>query len=397
MNERLALDGGEPVRHGKLPYGRQWIDESDIAAVVEVLRSDRLTTGPKVEAFETALAETVGAAQAVAVSSGTAALHAAMFALGIGQGDEVIVSPMTFAASANCVLYQGGRPIFADVDPDTLLIDPKSVERLITPRTKAVIAVDYAGQPCDYTALRALADKHKLALVSDACHSLGGSLHERNVGTLADLNVFSFHPVKGITTAEGGAITTDDPRLARRLRHFRSHGITTDYVQREKAGSWHYEMVALGYNYRLSDLHCALGLSQLARLDDFIAKRRAIAKRYDEAFAGLPEIAPLALLPGARHAYHLYILRFDLGALTVGRQRLFEAFQAEGIGVNVHYIPVHLHPYYRETQGTAPGLCPVAESVFERILSIPIFPAMSEQDASDVIQAVTKVVGAYGK
>jgi hypothetical protein len=248
-----------PTRTTMLPYGRQTIGGDDIAAVVETLRSDWLTTGPKVGEFERAFAAYTGAAEAVAVTNGTAALHAAMAALDIGPGDEVIVPPMTFAASANCVVYQGGTPVFADVDADTLLIDPAEVERRISPRTRAIVAVDYAGQPCDYDALQAIADEHGLALVADACHALGGSDHGRPVGTLADLSTFSLHPVKHITTGEGGVITTNDPELAARMRIFRNHGITSDHRQREQQGSWFYEMTDLGYNYRLTDVQCALG------------------------------------------------------------------------------------------------------------------------------------------
>ncbi|MFP4322501.1 MAG: DegT/DnrJ/EryC1/StrS family aminotransferase, partial [Anaerolineales bacterium] len=270
MTPQLAIDGGAPVRDQRLPYGRQSISDDDIQAVVEVLRSDWLTTGPTVADFESAICQATGASHAVAVSSGTAALHASMAALGIGPADEVIVTPLTFAASANAVLYQGGRPVFADVDPQTLLLDPAAVEAAITPRTRALVAVDYAGQPADYAALGAIATAHNLTTIDDACHAIGGSAHGRRVGSLADLNTFSFHPVKHITTGEGGAITTDNAEWAAFMRHFRNHGITTDHHQREKSGSWFYEMTALGYNYRITDFQCALGMRQLDRLADFV-------------------------------------------------------------------------------------------------------------------------------
>jgi perosamine synthetase len=377
---------GLPQRSSRpLPYGRQWIDEDDIAAVVEVLRSDWLTTGPKVEEFEAAFAAVVGARAAVAVSSGTAALHAAMFALGIEQGDEVIVPAMTFAATANCVVYQGGTPVFADIDPDTLLLNPIAAAALITPRTRAIVAVDFAGQPCAYDALSELARRHRLALVSDACHSLGGKYRGRPSGSLADLSTFSFHPVKPITTCEGGMITTDDAALARRMQAFRNHGISTDHRQRERAGSWYYEMVELGYNYRLNDLQCALGLSQLQKLPDWISRRQEIARRYDAAFAGLEEIRPLTRRVEVSHAYHLYVVR-----MAGERDRVFAALREQGIGVNVHYLPVHLHPYYRRRFGTGPGLCPVAEAAPEDLLSLPIFPRMSNQDVDDVITALLR-------
>jgi len=378
-----------------LPYGRQWLDEDDITAVVEVLRSDWLTTGPKVVEFEQAFAELVDAKEAVTVSSGTAALHAAMCALGIGPGDEVIVPAMTFAASANCAVFQGGTPAFADVDPETLLLDPAQVEAKITSRTKAILAVDYAGQPCDYDALRAIADKHELMLVDDACHALGASYKGRPVGTLADLNTFSLHPVKHITTGEGGCITTDDPDLARRMRVFRNHGITSDHRQREAQGSWFYEMVDLGYNYRLTDFQCALGMSQLRKLPGWVARRQTIARHYDAAFSEMSAVEPLGVRTDVAHAYHLYMIRLKLDQLQADRATIFKALRAERIGVNVHYIPVHLHPFYRQQLGTGPGLCPVAEAAYEQILSLPIFPRMSDADVEDVIPALQKVVEAY--
>lgn len=393
---KLAIHGGTPVRQTMLPYGRQWLDEDDIAAVVGVLRSDWLTTGPKVAELEQAFAALVGAREAVAVSSGTAALHAAMHALDVRPGDEVIVPAMTFAASANCVVYQGATPVFADVDADTLLLDPASVAARITARTRAIIAVDYAGQPCDYDALHALAGRHGLALVDDAAHALGGRYNGRPVGTLADVNTFSLHPVKHITTGEGGVVITEDAALARRMRIFRNHGIASDHRQRERQGSWLYEMVELGYNYRLTDFQCALGLSQLRRLATAVARRQAIAQRYDAAFADVPEVAPLAVRAEVSHAYHLYVIRLGLERLRAGRAEVFAALRAEGLGVNVHYIPVHLHPYYRQRFNTAPGDCPEAERAYERIVSLPLFPAMAGQDVDDVIAAVTKVVGYYG-
>jgi perosamine synthetase len=391
----LAIEGGRPVRETLLPYGRQCVDEEDIQAVVAVLRSDWLTTGPKVREFEEAFAARVGAQHAVAVCNGTAALHAAVHALGIGPGDEVIVPAMTFAATANCVVYQGGTPVFADVDNGTLLIDPVQVEKKVTPRTKAIIAVDYAGQPCDYDRLRAIADHHGIKLVDDACHALGGTYKGRPVGALADLSTFSLHPVKHITTGEGGIITTNDATLAQRMKVFRNHGITSEHRQREAAGGWFYEMVDLGCNYRLTDFQCALGLSQLRKLQMWIERRQTIARRYDAAFAGLKAVRPLMAGPNVSHAYHLYVIMLDLDKLRVKRETVFAALRAEGIGVNVHYIPVHLHPFYQKRFGTKPGLCPVAEAVYERIASLPIFPGMADGDVEDVITAVRKVVAAF--
>ena len=392
---RPAIEGGVPVRGTLLPYGRQWISPEDKQRVLEVLDSDWLTTGPKVGEFEERFATAVGAREAVAVSSGTAALHAAMAALGIGPGDEVIVPAMTFAATANCVVYQGGIPVFADVDPGTLLLDPASVRGKIGPGTRAVIAVDYAGQPCAYDELREIADERGLALVDDACHALGGAYRGRPVGSLALLNTFSFHPVKHITSGEGGMIATDDPDLASRMRIFRNHGITTDHRQREREGSWVYEMADLGYNYRLTDIQCALGMSQLEKLPAWVLRRKEIAGIYDEAFSDLEGITPLAVRPENSHAYHLYVVRVEPGRPGWDRGRVFRALRAEGIGVNVHYIPVHLHPFYRKRFGTGPGLCPVAEEAYEKIISLPVFPRMTDADARDVVHAVRKVARAF--
>ena len=393
--QQLAIEGGSPVRTSVLPYGRHWLDEDDIGAVIEVLRSDWLTTGSKVGEFEKAFAGAVGAKDAVAVSSGTAALHAAMHALGIGPGDEVIVPPMTFAASANCVVFLGGTPVFTDVEPDTLLLDPTQVESKITPLTKAILSVDYAGQACDYEALRGIAQAWGLALVDDACHALGASYNGRQVGTLADLNTFSLHPVKHVTSGEGGVVTTDDTTLAARIRVFRNHGITSDHHQRERNGSWFYEMVELGFNYRLTDFQCALGMSQLTKLPHWVARRREIARRYDQAFAKMPAITPLVTRPNVSHAYHLYVVQLDLERLKVDRATVFTALRAEGIGVNVHYIPVHLHPFYREHFQTGVGDCPIAEAAYERLLTLPLHPRMSDKDVEDVIAAMDKVLSYY--
>ena len=375
-----------------IPYSRQTIDDDDIKAVVEVLKSDWLTTGPKVAEFEEAVADYVGAKYAVAVSSGTAALHCAMYALGIGTGDEVIVPPITFAATANCVVFQGGTPVFADVDPDTLLLNPEKVEEKITENTKAIIAVDYAGHPCDYDSLRKIADKNNLLLVADACHALGAKYKGQKVGSLADLNIFSFHPVKHITTGEGGMITTDDTELAGRMRLFRNHGITTDHHQREKQGSWFYEMTDLGFNYRITDFQCALGISQLRKLPNFLERRHEIAAHYDEALAGLPGIKPLAVRPDALHAYHLYVVRVDSGASGVDRTAVFTSLRENGIGINVHYIPVHLHPFYREKFFTGTELCPVAEAAYEQIISLPMFPGMTDENVREVTVGLRNII-----
>jgi len=361
-----------------IPYGRQCLDERDIQAVCEVLRSDWLTTGPAVSAFEQAFTEFVSCTHGIAVSSGTAALHCAMYAIGIGPGDEVIVPAITFAATANAVVYQGATPIFADVDPDTLLIDVRQVESLITSRTKAVIAVDYAGQPCDYHGLRDLTDRHGLALLADACHALGAEYHGKKTGSLADITLFSFHPVKHITTGEGGMAVTANDDYARRMKRFRNHGISTDFREREEKNSWYYEMQDLGFNYRLSDIQCALGISQLSRLPEFLKRRREIAGQYEYLFKDNSDIIPLSVNTKCLHAYHLYVVK--LPGSAAGRDEVFRFMREQGIGVNLHYIPVYLHPFYQSTFGYGQGLCPRSEEAYKQILSLPIWPGMTDQN-----------------
>lgn len=390
----LALHGGQPVRTKNLPYGRQLVDDTDIAAVTAVLQSDWLTTGPNVGEFEQAFAAQAGAKYAVAVSNGTAALHAATYAANIGPGDEVIVPPMTFAASANCVRYQGGTVVFADVRPETLNLDPAKVEAALTPHTRAIVAVDYTGHPADLAELRALAERHHLTLIEDAAHALGATYHTEKIGAIADLTTFSLHPVKHITTGEGGVITTNNPELAARLRLFRNHGITSDHRQRESAGSWFYEMTDLGYNYRLTDIQCALGIAQLKKLPQWLERRRAIATRYTAALAQLPEVEPPTVGPNCEPAWHLYVIRLNLERLKVGRAEVFQALRVENIGVNVHYIPVPWHPYYQKL-GYAKGQWPIAESNYERIISLPMWAGMSDGDVDDVLAALNKVMAHY--
>ena len=375
-----------------LPYSRHFIDQEDIQAVVEVLNSEWLTTGPKVEEFEASITELVESKYAVSVSSGTAALHAVMYAINIMPGDEVIVPTITFAASANCIVFQGGTPVFVDVDSNTLLLDLNQVEDKVTPCTKAIIAVDYAGQPCEYDALRSIADKHGVILIADACHALGGYYKGSPVGSLANLSAFSFHPVKHVATGEGGAITTNDSKFAERMRIFRNHGITTDHRQRTQMGSWFYEMVDLGYNYRLTDFQCALGISQLRKLPRYIQRRQKIAQKYDEAFIKIPEISPLSVRQNVSHAYHLYVIQLELEQLQVDRAHVFTELRTQGIGANVHYIPVHLHPYYQQGYGMKRGDFPIAEAVYERLMSLPIFPGMSDGDINAVIDSMSEII-----
>lgn len=394
-SKRLALDGGKPVRASVLPYGHQSIGEDDVSAVIEVLRSDWLTSGPKVAEFEEAFSCYVGADYAVCFSSGTAALHATIFAAEMGIEAEAITTPLSFCATANCLVYQGGTPVFADVCRDTLNIDPLQVKTRITGRTKGIIAVDYAGHPADLDELTELAHHNELTLIEDASHALGAEYKGRKVGGDGHMTVFSFHPVKHITTGEGGMVTTNDQRLAKRLRIFRNHGIDRDARARQATGDWYYEMVALGYNYRLNEVGCALGLSQLCKLDSFVKRRREIAARYESAFRGQTRLNIPATREKVNPSWHLYPIQLNLEALSASRAQVFRALRAEGIGVNVHYIPIHLHPFYRERYGYKGCEFPVAEAAYERLITLPLFHGMNDQDVQDVVMAVSKVLGFY--
>lgn len=376
-----------------IPYGRQWIFEDDIEAVVSVLRSDWLTQGPAVERFEGAIAEHCGARYAVAFSSGTAALHAAAFAAGVGPGDEVITTPLSFVATANCVVYQGGKPIFADVGEDTLTIDPCEIGRYISPKTKAIIAVDFAGHPCDLDEILELAHSRGLLVVEDAAHALGASYKGRRVGSIADMTVFSFHPVKHITTGEGGMVMTNHTGLLERLKLFRTHGITRQAEQfiQEDEGPWYYEMQELGYNYRITDFQCALGLSQLSKLDRFVERRREIASMYTRAFQDLPGIRLPIERPDSRSSYHLYPIQILPAVIGKSRKQVFSELREAGVGVNVHYIPIHLQPFYRQRFGTRAGLCPITEQYYERAISLPLYPKMTEEDVHRVVTAIHTV------
>lgn len=394
-----------------IPYGRQSIDDADIEAVVKVLKSDYLTTGPAVAAFEKKVADYVGAKYAVAVSNGTAALHVACLAVGIGEGDEVITTPITFAASANCVLYCGGTPVFADIDPDTYNISPEELEKKITSRTKAIIPVHYTGQPCDMDAILEIAHKHNLLVVEDGAHALGAAYKGKKIGSIADMTCFSFHPVKPVTTGEGGMIVTDNEELYRRLVLYRSHGITRDKDMMQQyeeqlqqssdpalqeaadmlrgdvidPGGWYYQQLELGYNYRITDISCALGASQMDKLDHFLERRRQIAKKYDEAFADIPQIKTPWQQEGCQSGWHLYMIQ----TMERSRREVFEGLRQAGIGVNVHYIPVYRHPYYQRN-GYAGVHCLNAEAFYERAISLPIFPGLTGQQQDYVIEHVIK-------
>ncbi len=372
-----------------IPYGRQSLNEEDIQAVVDVLRSDYLTTGPRVSEFEKRVAEYVGAKYAVAVSNGTAALHVACLAAGIQEGEEVITSPITFAASSNCVLYCGGKPVFADIDRDTYNISPEELERKITERTRAIIPVHYTGQPCKMDEIHRIARKHNLLVIEDAAHALGAEYQGQKIGALSDMTCFSFHPVKPITTGEGGMVTTNDEALYKRLLLFRSHGITRDEeFLEENQGAWYYEQVELGYNYRITDIGCALGISQLNKLDGFLERRKEIARRYDEAFAGCEGLKTPKLIPNCNSGWHLYMVQ----VLNRDREDVFDRLRKTGVGVNVHYIPVYHHPYYRRN-GYGEVQCPEAEKFYERAISLPIFPGLTGEQQEYVIDRVLEIVG----
>lgn len=392
----LAINGGKPVRDSYLAYGKQAIDDEDIEAVVEILKGDYLTTGPSVTKFEEEVAQYVGAVYSVAVSNGTAALHMAMFGCGIEPGDEVIVTPMTFAASSNAILYMGATPVFADIDERTLNIDVKSVESKITDKTRAIVAVDFAGQPVDLEEIMKIADKYQLMVIEDGAHSLGSQYQNKKIGNLADVTTFSFHPVKPITTGEGGMATTNNPEIYRRMKMFRTHGITREYGELVELdqGDWYYEQQILGYNYRLTDIQAALGISQLHKIDQFIKKRREIVDQYNEAFKNLKGIKTPYEKNDRKSGCHIYVVRIDFNYVKTTRKQIYEALKAENIGVNVHYIPVYYHPCYKEL-GYKKGTCPVAEQVYEEIITLPLFPSMTQQDVLDVIRAVNKVLDAY--
>jgi perosamine synthetase len=387
----------EPIRDSYLPYGRQWIDDQDIEAVVEVLKGDYLTTGPYVSTFEQAVAQYVGAKYAVAFSNGTAALHGACFAAGISEGDEVITTPMTFAASANCVLYQGGVPVFADIDEKTYNIDPNKIEEKITDQTKAIIPVDFTGQPVDFDRILEIAKKYNLVVIEDAAHALGATYKGRKIGSISDMTMFSFHPVKHITSGEGGVITTNNKEYYEKLLQFRSHGITRNREKlNEYHGPWYYEMQFLGYNYRMTDIQAALGTSQLKKIDKFVELRRKYVAMYNEAFKDMDEIITPFQYEDGQSSWHLYIIRLKLDKLTASRREIFEALQQQNIGVNVHYIPVYFQPYYQQL-GYKKGICPNAEKLYEEMITLPLFPAMNEKDVNDVIKAVKKTIDYYRK
>lgn len=396
MTDKLAINGGNPIRKTFIPYGSQKLDSSDIEAVTKILKSDFITQGPKIEEFEEKVAKYCGAKYAVAVSSGTAALHCAAFAAGISKKDEAITSPITFAASGNCILFLGGVTKFADIKKDTYNINPEEIQKKITPKTKALIPVDFTGQPCDLDEIMEIAEDNDLIVVEDACHALGAEYKGKKIGGIADMSIFSFHPVKYITTGEGGMVLTDNEEFYERLKLFRTHGITKNpEMLKKNDGGWYYEMHHLGYNYRVTDIQCALGISQLVKLDGFVIRRRAIVRRYNEAFRDMEEIITPYEKTNVKAAYHLYMILLNLEKLSVNRKKIFDALRAENIGVHVHYIPLHIQPYYQEKLGYKEGDFPIAEDYYKRALTIPLFPKMSNDDVEDVIEGVEKVIMYY--
>lgn len=395
---KLAIFGGTPVREDKIFYGKQCIEQDDIEAVVNTLSGPYITCGPKVTEFEKRLCEVTGAKYALVVSSGTAALHLAACAAGIDKGDEVIVSSITFAASANCVLYCGGTPVFADINSKTYNIDPNSIREKITEKTKAIVAVDYTGQAVELDEIRKICDEHNLVLIEDAAHSLGTKYKEQPVGSIADMTTFSFHPVKTITGGEGGAVTTNSDELYRKLHLLRSHGITRniDEMVNKSDALWYNEQIELGFNYRMTDIQASLLCSQIQKLDRFVNRRAEIADKYDKAFKDMPEIILQETIPESKTGRHLYVIQLNPELLNCNRREFFDALYAENTCPQVHYLPVYMHSYY-EKLGYKKGICPNAERLYENMMSIPLYPSMTDEDVNTVIEAVKKVVNHYRK
>ncbi|MFZ7133081.1 MAG: UDP-4-amino-4,6-dideoxy-N-acetyl-beta-L-altrosamine transaminase [Eubacteriales bacterium] len=391
----LAINGGKPTRNEFIPYGKQYIDKDDIKAVNDVLESPYLTTGPRVEEFENQLCELTGAKYAIAISNGTSALHAACHVAGITEGDEVITTPITFAASANCILYCGGTPVFADIDGDTWNIDPLRIEEKINHKTKAVIAVDFTGQAVQIKEIKKICKKYNLIFIEDAAHSIGTKYNRIPIGAHADMTAFSFHPVKTITCGEGGAILTNNEDYYNKILLFRSHGITRDKkLLTHTPFNGYNEQIEVGYNFRMTDFQAALGTSQLRKLNQFSNRRKDIVNKYNEAFSKIPEITIQKEIKESDTTRHLYIIRLKSNKLRVDRNEIYKALNAENIGLQVHYIPVYFHPYYQEL-GYKKGLCPNAEALYEEIITIPLYYSMRNEDVESVIEAVKKVISYY--
>jgi len=381
-----------------IPYGSQWIDDQDIEAVTETLKSDYLTTGPKIKEFEDKFADYVDAKYAVAIANGTAALHAATYAAGIKKGDEVITTPLTFAATANSVLYQDATPVFADIDPEIYNIDPESIKEKVTDKTKAIIPVHYTGQPCEMDEIKEVATENDLIIIEDGAHAVGATYKDQKIGSIGDMTTFSFHPVKNMTTGEGGMITTDSKALYNKLMKFRTHGITKDELEytNKSHGSWYHEQQELGYNYRITDIQAALGITQLKKLDKFLARRREIVSKYNQEFKDIEGLIIPEQLENTNSAWHIYVLQLELEKLTTDRKEIFKALREKNLGVNVHYIPVYFHPYY-QSLGYQKGICPKAERLYERIITIPLYPKMTDQQVDEVIRRIKSTIINYQK
>lgn len=387
----------EQIRQSFLPYGKQFIDEDDIQAVIKVLKSDYVTTGPEINRFEKNFADYVGARYAVSFSNGTAALHGACFAANIGENDEVLTTPLTFAATANAILYQGGKPVFVDIDERTYNLDPKNIRRHIHDKTKAIIPVDFAGQPAQLEEILQIAKEYGLIVIEDAAHALGSEYKGKKVGSISDMTMFSFHPVKHITTGEGGMIVTNNEHYYEKLIQFRSHGITRDRNKiKDDHGPWYYEMHHLGFNYRMTDIQAALGNSQLQKLDRFVEKRREIASRYNKAFENMEGLILPFQMKHGQSSWHLYVIQLKSNQLQVDRKQIFQEILEQNIGVNVHYIPVYLLPYYQQL-GYEQGLCPIAEQLYENIITLPLYPSMTNDDVQDVVDVVKRTINRHIK
>ncbi len=396
--EKPAIEGGKPVRDNFLPYGKQWLDEKEINEVIDTIKSNWITTGPKMRFFEDKFKEYIGSKYAVAVNSGTAALHISTSSIEINSGDEVITTPLTFVASANCVVYRGGTPIFADIKKDTYNINPDEIRKRITSKTKAIIPVHFTGQPCDMDEICEIAEEHNLFIIEDAAHAIDAEYKGKKIGNISDLTVFSFHPVKNMTTAEGGMVTTNNDKLYEKLLMFRTHGISKDAAKRfAKEGGYYYDMQYLGFRYNLSELHASLGIHQLNKIEMFQKRRREIVNIYNRELADFDEITLPYVKSDIKHSWHLYILQLNLEKLKVDRDYIFRALREENIGVNVHYIPVHYHSYYQNRFGLKKGFLPKVEWLFPRLLTIPLFHKMNDDDVYDVINSLDKVLRYYRK
>lgn len=396
--EKPAIEGGKPIREDFLPYGTQWLDENEINEVIDSLKSNWITTGPKMRFFEERFKEIRGSKYAVAVNSGTAALHVSTSSVNIQPGDEVITTPLTFVASANCVVYRGGTPILADIKKDTYNIDPNEIKKKISSKTKAIIPVHFTGQPCDMDEITEIAEEYNLYVIEDAAHAIDAEYKGKKIGNISDLTIFSFHPVKNITTAEGGMVLTNNDELYEKLLMFRTHGISKDAIKRfGKAGGYFYDMQYLGFRYNLSELHACLGIQQLNKLESFQNRRREIVKIYYKELESLEEITLPYVKKNIKHSWHLFVLQLNLETLKVDRDHIFKAMRAENIGVNVHYIPIHYHSYYKDHFGLKKGILPNVEWLYPRLLTIPIFPKMSDDDVYDVVNALEKVIKYYKK